>query len=325
MTELDLLQKAEQNELETALMSGDRAEIDRSLTTRVSPENISQARSHLYDELMPRNPNLKAIYDKIMGFLLDEMVVAEGKLIPRRIITPSCEEESYINLYLSLIALDRKIEGCEASVNEKSIAQTNILQTRDDAYKRAKRVGGKIAELKKTEKESLPLEEKTRIEKDLERYGEEQQKIDETLERLEKGLERLGRQITDEKTSLAPYYQAVIARAKVLGLEACIKNEQEAVSADEASIDFNGYKELKEKAETVEICFEAIKKAKIKNPESKWKKLWSKWKNWAVAAGFVCLIGGITGYTAIKNAGSNKKNHQSYQTPLNFSNTGNLS
>jgi hypothetical protein len=121
---------------------------DKALTELVSRENIEKARGYFSEEARFRNSELGIIYSKVIGRLLEELVVQEDIIVPRRIVDPDDEDKKYLELYSALVQLDQSFVDYRTFLLKNSTGKSNIGFKIQSAQERLETVGGKLKGLR---------------------------------------------------------------------------------------------------------------------------------------------------------------------------------
>jgi hypothetical protein len=266
MAELELKQRAEEKVL-NGILARDPDERDRSLTGLLSEENKQKAGDYFYKNLVFQNYELSIIYRSVMEFLLEELVVREGVIVPRRIINPGDEDKKFLELYSVLAQLDQSLADYKSFIRHNKSSESSIeakLRSAEERLKivqeRRKTAESKKAGLKLKDENSKENHDAIKLDVEIERYKEEEADIKEQKRGYEKRMAFLDRELEGyvADSPLRSYFNFALAKAKELGLEKSLSFEISETKKDaEVSPDIDL---LSRKIEGIPIEFVPYKK-----------------------------------------------------------------
>ncbi|MBW2982285.1 hypothetical protein KY343_05380 [Candidatus Woesearchaeota archaeon] len=288
MVDVSLVQKVEEKIL-ADILNLEPDEKDESLTDILSEENKKEAAALLRKYIIPQNYELNNIYDKVADFLLADLVVREGKVVPKRIADPGDEDKKFLELYSALAQLDEELKDYKSFTRRNRKAESNIELKFEAAEERLKVVKRKLEEAK-SKREGLNDDKKDqheakRLDEEIERYKKEKSEIKEQKQMHQNRMAFFDRELAGymKDSPLRSYFDAALAKAKELGLEKHLnfeipKTEKEEKVSLDADI-------LSRKIEGIPIEFFPYTGPTAGKPVS----FFGRWK-YKIAAGIAAIV-----------------------------------
>jgi hypothetical protein len=278
-----LTQRAERNAVERA----------KDLAGLLSDENKAKAKAEFYNNLQFNNSSLNLIYTKIMGYLLQDIVVKEGMVVPKRVIEPDEESKKFLELYASIDLLD----SCLANYREFSAKHSSDVSGLESKIQSAgERLLTLRLRLKEAERKLAGLDEtcheSVKLRADIDKYEAELKVIGEQINRHKKRIDSLNNEMVNylDNSTLRCYLEYAVSKAAALGLERDIKfNMPETKKEVEISVNPNL---LAERLQGIPVEFIPYDPPNIRKP------IKLAYKIGAIAAG--PIIAAIIAYSLVK-------------------------
>jgi len=298
MGEFQLVQAVEEKVFRNVSSKKDSSEKDKSLTELVSDENKEKARKHFWNSFEFENYELNPIYDNIMGYLLQDIVFSEEKLIPDRVINPQDTDKKFLDLYSVLAQVDFYFKDYKEFIRQNKSTESNIESKLNSAENRLKTVQERLEDAE-SEHKSLDNGEinhdVARLKVEIEKYRTEESDIKEQITRHKKRLKFLDKELKNfiADSPLKSYFDAAFSIANELDLESDLSfeiPETGKVVGPTSDITL-----LQRKIQGVNIELDPFTKPKEDTPS-----FLNKWK-YAICAGAALLgLAGVLVYNALK-------------------------